>query len=178
MTILHDVAWQRGSGRRRYGEQAHRRRVGRWRDRLRCSYHAHRRSTSCVGQIRAEAVAASCHTTETESAPFCARWTVRVFLTAHRGGPTATRKLTSVALHPVRKLRASVSFCHANLGAGDALDAAQVHALEVRRTEVCVRDVRVAQIRLVELRALEVRIVQPRPGEVRPCEICAGEGGP
>src|SRR5215470_8570157 len=133
--------------------QAHRRRVGRW-GRFRCSYHARRRSTSCVGQIRAEAVAASCHTTETESAPFCARWTVRVFLTAHRGGPTTTRKLTSVAPHPVRKLRASVSFCHANLGARDALDAAQVHALEVRRTEVCVRDVRVAQIRLVEPRAL------------------------
>jgi len=47
---------------------------------------AHRRSTSCADRIRPEAVAASCHTTETESAPFCARSTVRVFLTAPRGG--------------------------------------------------------------------------------------------
>src|SRR5215470_17919817 len=107
----------------------------------------------CAGQIQAEDLAASCHTTAMESATLCARSTVRDFSTAHRGGPSATGTLTSVALHPVRKLRASVSFCHANLGAGDALDAAQVHALEVRRTEVCVRDVRVAQIRLVELRA-------------------------
>src|SRR5262249_57567014 len=89
--------------------------------------------------------------------------------------PTTTVTLISVAFHPVWKLRASVGLCRTNLGAGDALDAAQVHALEVRRIEVGVRDVRVAQIRLVELRALEVRILEPRAVELRPREIVSAQ---
>src|SRR5690242_2612242 len=86
--------------------------------------HGQRTARSCAclryrhrGRIAArrpsEAVAASCHTTETSAAPFCVT-------------------PASVAFHPARKLRASVGFCGTNLLAGDSLDTGQIRAFEVR----------------------------------------------